>query len=586
MSFDWQTFALETLLWTGALIALVLLLRRPVTRYFGSQAAYALWALPFLRLLFPPVVLPAWFAPAASSVPTPTPAVPLPVGEYTLAEVGGGPVLMQPMVAAPAPIDWLLLGLAAWLIGTIAFLALRFGGYFAMRRELLAASTPVETRGNVRLVETPATHSPVAFGVFDKIVALPIGFMAETEQTRRDLALAHELEHHRAHDLLANALMQPLFAMHWFNPLGWVGWRAMRRDQEAACDARVVAYCDEEQRSTYASTIAFFATGPGNGARLGLAAPMACPVLGDKSIIQRLRSLTMSDISPRRRIGARILMVGALAALPLTASISYAEALSAPPAPDAPSAPKPPAAPAAPTAPDAPTAPAAPTLLQVTTATDVDHDVYVLTEGEDGDEAKRVVRVERKVVRDGSGKESEETSYTVNGREATAEERAKIDAELKKARKGIAHADKVRREVRIMRDKKGDDSEVHDDINVWRERHAMDGDLRKHLEELRIKMGENGEFHKEMRIALANANAELREFKFDCDGSERMVQERTETDGKKVMVICRTAGLASAKSAIAEARRAVESDRNLSSRERSEALRSLDKAMKDIESAN
>ena len=59
----------DTLLYTGALIALVLVLRRPVGRFFGAQLAYGLWALPFLRLLLPPVVLPSSFAPEAAPAP-------------------------------------------------------------------------------------------------------------------------------------------------------------------------------------------------------------------------------------------------------------------------------------------------------------------------------------------------------------------------------------------------------------------------------------------------------------------------------------------------------------------------------------
>ena len=59
-----SAWLIDTLLYTGTLIALVLVLRRPVGRFFGPQIAYALWALPFLRLLLPPIELPAWLAPA------------------------------------------------------------------------------------------------------------------------------------------------------------------------------------------------------------------------------------------------------------------------------------------------------------------------------------------------------------------------------------------------------------------------------------------------------------------------------------------------------------------------------------------
>ena len=58
-------FLTETLVWTGALIALVLVLRRPVARAFGPGMSYALWLLPLLRFALPPIPLPAAFAPAA-----------------------------------------------------------------------------------------------------------------------------------------------------------------------------------------------------------------------------------------------------------------------------------------------------------------------------------------------------------------------------------------------------------------------------------------------------------------------------------------------------------------------------------------
>ena len=48
----------KRLLETRGGMALVLVLRRPVARWLGAGAAYALWALPVLRLVLPPVTLP------------------------------------------------------------------------------------------------------------------------------------------------------------------------------------------------------------------------------------------------------------------------------------------------------------------------------------------------------------------------------------------------------------------------------------------------------------------------------------------------------------------------------------------------
>jgi len=241
----------DTFVYTALLIALVLVLRRPVARHFGPQTAYALWALPLLRLLMPPIVLPASFAPAPA----------MPVAVTVPVEAARVAVATVPAAEAPS-VPWAAMVLAAWIAGALAFLAWRCRGYFRMRAELLAGSRPVGEAGKVRLVETPALVSPVAFGVLDKVVALPLGFMALEDRAARDLAIEHELAHHRGHDLLANMLAQPLLALHWFNPVAWAGWRAMRRDQEAACDARVIARRPAADRAYYGQVIASFAAGP------------------------------------------------------------------------------------------------------------------------------------------------------------------------------------------------------------------------------------------------------------------------------------------------------------------------------------
>src|SRR5690606_21003113 len=207
--------------------------------------------------------------------------------------------------AAPPPAwEWSDLALPLWLASAALFLGWRMWNYRRMRAELLAGAKPVGEAGKVRLVETPAVASPIAFGLFDKVVALPPRFLAMEGRAPGDLAIAHELAHRRGHDIAANFAAQPLLALHWFNPLAWMGWRAMRRDQEAACDARVMAGRDRAERAAYADLLAGFAAGP----RLALAAPMACPILGEKSIVHRLRSLSMSDISRRRRIAGRLLL--------------------------------------------------------------------------------------------------------------------------------------------------------------------------------------------------------------------------------------------------------------------------------------
>jgi bla regulator protein blaR1 len=298
---SWLT---DTLIATGALIALVLVLRRPVARWFGPGLAYALWALPLLRLVLPPLVLPEDAVPVATAI--------------ALAEDEA----VQAVTAAndTAALTYGEIAAALWLAGAIGFLVWRVVTYRAMRRRLLVDARPVGEAGAVRLVESPAVPAPVAFGLTDRVIALPAGFMASQDRTARDLAIAHELEHHAARDIAVNFAMQPLLALHWFNPLAWLGWKALRRDQEAACDARVLAGRGADARAAYARLIAGYA----QDRNFALAAPLACPMVGEKSIIFRLRSLTMEQPSPRRRQIGRLLIGAAVLALPLTATITYA----------------------------------------------------------------------------------------------------------------------------------------------------------------------------------------------------------------------------------------------------------------------
>lgn len=545
-----STFLIDTLVWTGALLALVLLIRRPVAALFGPRAAYALWALPMVRLLLPPLVLPAWLAPTL-------PATEVFVDGAVEAPLAAPRLLEFTASAAEPPIDWTALLLALWLVGAGAFLARRYALYFAMRRELLEAARPVGEAGRVRLVETAAAPGPVAFGVIDKVVALPPGFMAAPDRAARDLALAHELEHHRGRDLVCNMLVQPLFALHWFNPLSLLGWRAFRRDQEAACDARVIANAPRETRAAYAAVIARFALQPCHAARLALAAPMACPVLGDRSIVHRLRSLAMSDISSRRRWAGRALLAAATLALPLTGSISYARSdrlppvTSVPPAPM--SAPTPPAAAAAPQAPAAPDAP------------------HVMV-GKDG--KHRIVRIERIVTDDApagtamiDGKRRvERRIFLRNGQEMTAEERAVFERDMKNLQVELGDIGDLRQELK---------RELGDH-----------GELGK---ELRRDLGENGELRREIRSAVADAAqaraharaavAAAPQVTVRCRTGQQEVAEIVESrDGRRHIFVCNSLATAEATRAIAIARAEIASTRELSEMQRADALRSLDEA--------
>ena len=565
----WDGFLFDTLMWTGALIALVLLLRRPVARHFGAGAAYALWFLPLARLILPPVTLPGRMRPALSEpapvTDTATTASLVSEGAEALGQGEMGATLAP--VPMDSPIDLLSPLVVLWLVGAAIFMGRRFWLYAQLRRELLENARPVGEVDDIRMIETTAISGPMAFGVFDKVIALPDGFMASRERQVRDLAIAHELAHHRGHDILVNMLVQPLFAIHWFNPLGWMGWDAMRRDQEAACDARVVASRSRDERAAYAAIIADFARRPQIAPRPALAAPMACPVLGDKSIIHRLKSLPMDDGSRGRRWAARGAVAAALLAVPMTASISYAEPVAAPEAPAAPFALTAPVA-AAFAAPDAPPAPAAP-----------DAPPAPEEPGERDFIAAQERRIEREFIR-------------------AERDIKRAEREIERARETVARAE--RDPARHARWDGRDWDQMSDkekrafkkEMAQLREDLAEGGKVQRELQQIEARQVDRAESRREVQVALAEAHPEAAQVRAEavaekavasapkvvmkCLDKDRAVTTKVDAKGRTTMYVCESYGDMVALKALKHTRKSIASDSKWSDDTRAEILADID----------
>jgi bla regulator protein blaR1 len=164
------------------------------------------------------------------------------------------------------------------------------------------------------VIESDEVSGPLAFGLFSRYVAVPKDFARIFAPRERELALAHELAHHKARDLHANLAAFIFLCLQWFNPLVWLAWSAFRFDQEAACDARVLAGADVATRQSYGRALARTATYELPSFAMALNNP--------NTIIERLRRLMMKDPSNGRRIAGRLAILAATAiALPLTATV-------------------------------------------------------------------------------------------------------------------------------------------------------------------------------------------------------------------------------------------------------------------------
>lgn len=334
----------ETLIVTAALMALVLVLRRPVARHFGAEIAYLLWAIPLARLFMPPVVqtieVPV-SVPSQVDMPG-TAAMAMPVAD-----------IASPVDAMPEPAfangllvdaDWFAIGVTIWLCGAAIFLIAQLSAYLQNRRELLEDAVEVSRMDDIRVIEIAGIAGPFAFGLWRRYIALPIGFTQAYNPMERELALAHERSHHRAGDLWANFAALAMLSLHWFNPVAWMAWRAFRFDQEAACDARVLRRRSSAERTAYARAIAKAATGH--------TLAFASPLNPKEKIVERLKIMKQQDTSRTRKwLGGTLIGGGLVTAMAMTATVSYAVQPVSPP--DAPRAPQAPLAPEAPDAEDA-----------------------------------------------------------------------------------------------------------------------------------------------------------------------------------------------------------------------------------------
>lgn len=162
---------------------------------------------------------------------------------------------------------WVLLAyfiVAALVLGWIAFKNVRFlrrlkrdrvgplAGEELTRYRLLCAERKIK---EVPVYWVDPLPSACLVGILHPYIALPLTL------DRKELrsVLTHELCHKKAGDHWFNLVRILCCAVHWFNPLVWLAAHLSRTDQEMACDERVTAPMNDEERIGYANTLALAA---------------------------------------------------------------------------------------------------------------------------------------------------------------------------------------------------------------------------------------------------------------------------------------------------------------------------------------
>ena len=286
---------IETFVAVTLLMAMVLVLRGPVARSFGAGWAYALWAVPALRLVLPPLPQLApdlYFPPVVLFIPT-------------AAEMAA------PLPAEAGPGQWVPFMLALWAGGAVIFLILQWLGYRAFLGQIRDSSRPARPPlfGGIRTWISDKVDGPLAIGVIERRIVLPGDFSRRYNPVERRLALEHELVHHRRGDIWWNLAATFILAVFWFNPVAWLAFRAFRSDQELACDAAVARTASLDERCDYARALVKSASRPGLIA--------ACALNPAGELKRRLRMM-------RNHRASRLRSAGGIVALAAFAAAGFA----------------------------------------------------------------------------------------------------------------------------------------------------------------------------------------------------------------------------------------------------------------------
>ncbi len=134
----------------------------------------------------------------------------------------------------------------AWLVGIAAMLIYTGISYWRIKRKI---STAFMYRDNI--FQSENVVSPFVLGIVKPKIYLP--FKMNDKDT--EYVIAHEMAHISRKDYIWKPLGFLLLALHWFNPVMWLGYVLLCRDIELACDEKVVKDMNTEQRADYSQAL-------------------------------------------------------------------------------------------------------------------------------------------------------------------------------------------------------------------------------------------------------------------------------------------------------------------------------------------
>ena len=264
-------------------IVLAVLILRIVLKKAPKWVSVLLWGIVAIRL-----ICPFSFESALSLIPS-AETIPLNIGMDTTPAIDSGisvinnavnPIIRQSNTPAKgASINPLQIAVGIleniWILGVVALLLYTAISYWRLRRKV---DTAVLYKDNIYQGENVST--PFVLGIIRPGIYLPF----KLDGQNLEHVVAHEQAHIRRKDHWWKPLGFLLLAIHWFNPLMWVGYILLCRDIELACDEKVIKELGTEERADYSAALLFCSV---NRHMIS-----ACPLaFGEVGVKERVKSI-------------------------------------------------------------------------------------------------------------------------------------------------------------------------------------------------------------------------------------------------------------------------------------------------------
>ena len=268
---------------SASYIALAVLLLRLLLKKAPKWITVVLWGIVAVRLVCPFTVESVLsLIPSAETVSsdimmdkTPEINTGIPIVNQVVNPVISGSFTPEPGAGANPLQLWISTFAVIWIVGMTVLLGYTVVSYLKVKRKI---GTAVLLRDNI--YQSEKVVSPFVLGIIRPKIYLPFN-MNEKDM---DQVVAHETAHIRRKDHLWKPLGFILLALHWFNPLMWLGYVLLCRDIELACDEKVIKALDRDARADYSQALLSCSV----NRRMIAACPLA---FGEVGVKDRVRSV-------------------------------------------------------------------------------------------------------------------------------------------------------------------------------------------------------------------------------------------------------------------------------------------------------